>query len=544
MLYLTHFLNFSRMKTRLIFLLLSVFHTLSTTAQSNNNLLDWVKTHEHVQLKTCIDTLQKGIHTAHTQKRYQEESSCLQKLSHLFLTRIKNFDKTMGCIEQIKQLADKTGNQEFLIDYYNQLGVTYYYEQLDMPKSFEYFKKALELSKKLNIEKNISRTLSNYGLAYLEKENHETALSYFRQAIASYKKEYKKEGTMEFYSNMGVAFIYAQKYDSATYYLDKSLSLAKETPGLDDDAERLMYLGVFNQEIGNNDKALSYLQDAFKLINNLSSFRSKILVCEGLADAYVGQGLFKEAHDFRNKEKLYRDSLRVISLEESSLSYKYKSELDELKNRNRIQQIEKGKESERFQFWVVIAILVIILLTGFVIFLVFRHRSNQKRLFLLNEKEKLEKNQVTLELEANEREVTAKSMFLLEKDNLINHISDKLRTTLPKLEGDAYTVVNSLVSELHYSVNNKRWDEFEMRFNKVHPNFIRNLEKKHPKLSNNERKLCSFLLMNMSSKDISTVTGQTVHSINIARSRLRNKLNLVHSGEELGSYLLKFSGKV
>ena len=544
MLYLTHFLNFSRMKTRLIFLLLSVFHTLSPTAQSNNNLLDWVKTHEHVQLKTCIDTLQKGIHTAHTQKRYQEESSYLQKLSRLFLTRIKNFDKTMGCIEQIKQLADKSGNQEFLIDYYNQLGVTYYYEQLDMPKSFEYFKKALELSKKLNIEKNISRTLSNYGLAYLEKENYETALTYFRQAIVSYKKEYKKEGTMEFYSNMGVAFIYAQKYDSATYYLDKSLSLAKETPGLDDDAERLMYLGVFNQEIGNNDKALSYLQDAFKLINNLSSFRSKILVCEGLADTYVGQGLFKEAHDFRNKEKLYRDSLRVISLEESSLSYKYKSELDELKNRNRIQQIEKDKESERFQFWVVIGILVIILLTGFAIFLVFRHQSNQKRLFLLNEKERLEKNQVTLELEANEREVAAKSMFLLEKDNLINHISDKLRTTLPKLEGDAYTVVNSLVSELHYSVNNKRWDEFEMRFNKVHPNFIRNLEKKHPKLSNNERKLCSFLLMNMSSKDISTVTGQTDHSINIARSRLRNKLNLVHSGEELGSYLLKFSGKV
>jgi DNA-binding CsgD family transcriptional regulator len=349
---------------------------------------------------------------------------------------------------------------------------------------------------------------------------------------------------MEFYSNMGVAFIYAQKHDSASYYLDKSLSLAKETPGLDDDAERLMYLGVFNQEIGNNDKALSYLQEAFKLITNLSSFRSKILVCEGLADAYVGQGLFKEAHDFRNKEKLYRDSLRVISLEESSLSYKYKSELDGLKNRNRIQQIEKDKESERFQLWVVIGIFVIILLTGFVIFLVFRYRSNQKGLFLLNEKEKLEKNQVTLELEANEREVAAKSMFLLEKDNLINNISDKLRATLPKLDGESYTVVNGLISELHFSINNKRWDEFELRFNKVHPTFIHNLEKKHPKLSNNERKLCAFLLMNMSSKDISSITGQTVHSINIARSRLRNKLDLVHTGEELASYLMKFSGKV
>ncbi len=530
-----------KMKQLLFLFLLA--QSIGAKAQQSNPLLDWVKANEYGQLKTCIDTLQKGIHTAHIQKQYQDESRYLQKLSHLFLTRIKNFDKTMGCIEQIKQLADKTGNQEFLIDYYNQLGVTYYYEQLDMPKSFEYFKKALELSKKLKIEKNISRTLSNYGLAYLEKENHETALSYFRQAIASYKKEYKKEGTMEFYSNMGVAFIYAQKYDSAAFYLNKSLLLAKETPGLDDDAERLMYLGVFNQEIGKNDKALSYLLDAFKLINDLSSFRSKILVCEGLADAYAGTGQYKEAHDFRDKEKVYRDSLRIVSLEESSLSYKYKSELDDLKNRNRIHQIDKEKESERFQFWVVIGILVIALLIGFVIFVVFRHGSNQKRLFLQNEKEKLEKKQVGLELEANEREVVAKSMFLLEKDNLINNISDKLRATLPKLEGDSYTVVNGLISELHYSINNKRWDEFELRFNKVHPNFIQNLEKKHLRLSNNERKLCAFLLMNMSSKDISSITGQTVHSINIARSRLRNKLDLVHTGEELGSYLAKFSGK-
>lgn len=525
---------------QLLFLFLLV-QSIGAKAQQSNPLLDWVKANEYGQLKTCIDTLQKGIQTAHTQQRYQLESSYLQKLSHLFLTRVKNFDKTMGCIEQIKQLADKTGNQEFLIDYYNQLGVTYYYEQLDMPKSFEYFKKALELSKKLKIEKNISRTLSNYGLAYLEKENHETALSYFRQAIASYKKEYKKEGTMEFYSNMGVAFIYAQKNDSAAIYLNKSLLLAKETPGLDDDAERLMYLGVFNQEIGKNDDAVDFLLDAYKLIDNLSSFRSKILVCEALADAYAGKGVFKEAHDFRDKEKVYRDSLRIVSLEESSLSYKYKSELDDLKNRNRIQQIEKDKESERFQFWVVIGILAIIVLTGFVIFLVFRHRSNQKRLFLLNEKEKLEKKQVGLELEANEREVVAKSMFLLEKDNLINNISNKLRATLPKLEGDSYIVVNGLISELHFSVNNKRWDEFELRFNKVHPTFIQSLEKKHPKLSNNERKLCAFLLMNMSSKDISSITGQTVHSINIARSRLRIKLQLVHSGEDLSSFLGRFS---
>ncbi len=521
--------------------LVFVFQFWQLNAQQQDPLLDWVKTHEHVQLEKCIDTLQFAINKSHQQEKYRQESTYLQKLSHLFLTRIKNFDKTMDCIEKIKSLSGKTKNDEFLIDYYNQLGVTYYYEQLDMPKSFEYFKKALDLSKNLNIERNISRTLSNYGLAYLQKENHETALAYFRQAIVSYAKEFKKEGTMEFFSNMGVAFIHAEKFDSAAFYLQKSLVLAKETPGLDDDAERLMYLGVFNQEIGKNDLALVYLKQAFNNIHHLTSFLSKVLVCEGLADAYAAQNNFKEAHSYRQTEKLYRDSLRVINLEESALAYKFKTELDDLKNEAKIQALEKAQEKERFNNYLVIALLTLLLAIGTFTFFFFRYRSNQKKLELLHQNEKLEKLQAQQDLAINEREITAKSMFLLEKDNLINNISEKLRATLPKLDDEAYVVVNSLISELHYSLNNKRWDEFELRFNKVHPNFIRNLEKEYPKLSNNERKLCAFLLMNMSSKDISSITGQTVHSINIARSRLRNKLQLVHSGEELSAFLGRFS---
>jgi DNA-binding CsgD family transcriptional regulator len=112
---------------------------------------------------------------------------------------------------------------------------------------------------------------------------------------------------------------------------------------------------------------------------------------------------------------------------------------------------------------------------------------------------------------------------------------------LPKVNDESQQIIKELISELNFSVNNKSWDEFEIRFNKVHPSFYTNLEKEHPKLSLNERKLCALLLMSMSSKDISNITGQSVHSINIARGRLRNKLKLVHSGEELSFYLSKYA---
>jgi tetratricopeptide (TPR) repeat protein len=515
---------------KIIISFILINQSLTSFTQNSNKLLSWVKTNEELKLKTCIDTLQKSIHTAHMNHNYADESRYLQKLSHLFLTRIKNFEKSMDCIEQIKNIAVETNDQKYLIDYYNQMGVTYYYEELNMQKSFDFFKKALNLSRKLKIESNISRTLSNYGLAYLQKENYKTALSYFRKAILSYQKEFKKEGTMEFYSNMGVAFIYAEKYDSAAFYLNKSLELAKKTSNLDDDAERLMYLGVFNQEIGNNDYALEYLKQANNLIHNLVSYNSKILVCEGLADAYAEKKQFKEAHEFRLKETKYRDSLREINLQENALSYVYKDELKKEK--------EKSQQVVFYVFFLGFSLMVALIILWLY---VSKNKVARRNSEILLKNEQLEKEKVRLELENNEREVATKSMFLLEKDNLISNISNKLRDALPKLNGDAESTVNRILTELNYSVNNKRWDEFEIRFNKVHPNFIRNIESKFPKLSNNERKLCSFLLLNMSSKEISQITGQTVHSINIARSRLRNKLNLVNSGEELSHFLNKYT---
>jgi len=510
-------------------------------AQAKYPLIEWVKTHEHKQLKTCVDTLKQAIEKSHEKKAYVEESAYLQKLSNLFLTRLKNFNQSMDYIEKIKVLADESGKKEFLIDYYNQLGVNYYYELLDLPKSFSYFKKALDLFKELNTKKNIARTLNNYGLAYLQKENIATALNYFRESIEAYRVENNSEAPIEYYTNMGVAYIYAEKYDSSEFYFLKAYQISQATKELQDDAERLLYLGIFYQETGKNKEATEYLAKALNLINELNTYNDKIILFQGLADLNVSTKQFERAHSFREMEKKYRDSLRIASLDENALSYQYKSEVDSLKNQNEIQSIQQKQQSEGFRSLIIIIVLSVISVVSILIMVIFRAKNRQRKLELLNEKEKIDKLQIQLELENNEREVTSKSMFLLEKDNLIRNISGKLSTALPKVNDESQQIIKELISELNFSVNNKSWDEFEIRFNKVHPSFYTNLEKEHPKLSLNERKLCAFLLMSMSSKDISNITGQSVHSINIARGRLRNKLKLVHSGEELSFYLSKYA---
>jgi DNA-binding CsgD family transcriptional regulator len=82
----------------------------------------------------------------------------------------------------------------------------------------------------------------------------------------------------------------------------------------------------------------------------------------------------------------------------------------------------------------------------------------------------------------------------------------------------------------------KMWDEFEIRFKEVHKDFYNELHKAHPDLTLNEVKICAFLRLNMSTKEISAITHQSVKSINMARFRLRKKLH-IDRDENLIAYL-------
>ena len=70
--------------------------------------------------------------------------------------------------------------------------------------------------------------------------------------------------------------------------------------------------------------------------------------------------------------------------------------------------------------------------------------------------------------------------------------------------------------------------------------FFENLLKEYPTLTKNERKLCTFIHMNLSTKEIAQITHQSSDSINVARSRLRQKFGLTNSNMSLIAFLDRF----
>jgi DNA-binding CsgD family transcriptional regulator len=173
----------------------------------------------------------------------------------------------------------------------------------------------------------------------------------------------------------------------------------------------------------------------------------------------------------------------------------------------------------------------------------FLQRSKMKRQGLEAKKNNLEVKSLELEklnlereLEFRTKELATNVMYMARTSEFISGISEKLLKSKMYFTRDNQEVINKIITELQSYVDQDTWAEFEIRFQQVHNDFYTRLNELHPDLTANEKKLCAFLRLNMTSKEISAITYQSVNSIIVARSRLRKKLG-IEKDDNLVSYL-------
>ena len=185
-------------------------------------------------------------------------------------------------------------------------------------------------------------------------------------------------------------------------------------------------------------------------------------------------------------------------------------------------------------------IIIFGLIAGLVILgLIFsKHRLKTKLVVLENEKVVLEKEKIESELDIKDRELTVNLISLIKKNEMLSDISAKLMQLERKANGiEAKESIALISQELRNSTNDKMLNEFSRRFQEVHAGFYEKLLKDYPDLTQNELKLCAFLRLNMSTKDIAELTGQQLLSIDKARYRLRKKLALSNLETNLVTFL-------
>ena len=161
----------------------------------------------------------------------------------------------------------------------------------------------------------------------------------------------------------------------------------------------------------------------------------------------------------------------------------------------------------------------------------------EKEIFLKKEAEATEKQIIKLQTEKLQAELAGKSrelansaMSLVYKNELLQKISHemlKIKDANGKpLAEEQLKRIQKVIDE---GMNDERdWNLFESSFNEAHESFFKKLKGNHPDLVPNDLKLCAYLRMNMSSKEMASLLNISLRGVEIRRYRLRKKLNVPH----------------
>lgn len=83
------------------------------------------------------------------------------------------------------------------------------------------------------------------------------------------------------------------------------------------------------------------------------------------------------------------------------------------------------------------------------------------------------------------------------------------------------------------------WEQFVYHFDQVHSGFFQRLRQQYPELTPRDHRLCAYLRMNLSTKDIAPLLNISVRGVEISRYRLRKKLGLT-GDDNLGEFMMNF----
>lgn len=177
-------------------------------------------------------------------------------------------------------------------------------------------------------------------------------------------------------------------------------------------------------------------------------------------------------------------------------------------------------------------------------------RRNERQLRQQKERQEhklaeLKSQHLEAELKHKSNELAGSTMNLVHKNDILQDIdsnmeklSESVRREEPKKE--LTKKISDIRKGIQKSLNdNNNWDKFEESFDLIYNNLMERLCNTFPDLKMNDRKLCAYLRMGLSSKEIAAIMNTTTRSIETARYRLRKKLGLEQS-QNLTEFIQKF----
>lgn len=241
------------------------------------------------------------------------------------------------------------------------------------------------------------------------------------------------------------------------------------------------------------------------------------------SDALAGTGNFKEAWKLMRKAKVMRDSINTAFLAGDHLAiYELEQEASQK------DQALKQAGRLRVWLWIVITVLFIALLCSTWLAMKWHNekeinKSNANILATVDLDHRKKMNIKEDKISTQNRELTVHALRLAQVNELTN---DLISMTEDKSESATARLKNIQERLRQYELQDNMWDVFKTYFEQTHPNFFKTLYTLHPDLSPNEVRMCAYIMLNLTTKEIASLTNRSSRTVETVKYRLHKKLGI------------------
>jgi tetratricopeptide (TPR) repeat protein len=400
-------------------------------------------------------------------------------------------------------------------------------------QAIRYMKLAVEINKKQNQVQNLLMNYINLGIIYMESDSLQLAKNWYLEAINIARKTNDEFQLARTYMSLGNLMNRQSKYEEAKRYYDSSLYLCEKNKLGYGIMLNKINVGDWYANTGDYDKAISILNEALTEITQYNLPVETAELYKLLYRALKKSGNPEKALKYYEMHIALQDSIAGAETKKSILELEHKYEKERSARQIAVLQQNNLSEKAKYRFYTIIFLIVVIILLSAGFNILMRHRKAVEKAALANQENLILKQN----METKSRELVTNALQLAQMNEQFIQVNKQLKSIKSGLNDNQMTEINAAIGNIENNTFAKSWKEFETRYQQVHEGFYGNLQNACPTLTPAEIKICSFLRLNLTTKDIALLTNRTVGTIDNARSSIRKKLNLANDSN-LTSFLL------
>ena len=469
----------------------------------------------HSQAEQLLGNFDLSIKNLYDAQRYinpanKRQTAQLYSLMGRVYSKLGDYNKGIELNDKATSIFKSLGDSASVAGCYNERGVMHYLLD-EFVVAEKFLQRALTINR---AQRNLKEIATNLNNLCLYQGDTEKKLSLIQEAIAINKNLDAQWSLGENYNNMGKQYYFGEQYSKALEALQKAYEYAHNIGAKELICDNYEYSSWVYAAIGDYKQAYTRLSQMYALSKELqSSNKLRNIEQEISYKRYQDQKYATEMQEQTYKIELLKrnlwflGSVLVLGLAFSIFLYKW------YKRRKGLQLIEARYQLELSQ----------------------RELSELK----LHQQE-LELQNIQNALDSSQQEVTSFAVFLRSRNELLDKIREMIKEGY-KMDNQALIPhlkkVNAYISQ--YQSGDKTNNALLLNIEDKSKEFIERLTKEHPNLTQGEKYLATMLRVNLSTKEMSMISGNSPKTINMNRYRLRKALNLP-TEKDLVEYLQNY----